>query len=149
MTVRQRAHHREGVAFGGNDRAALEHPAQPFDVGRRPIREIAQRALTHLAVRTVALAQQDGGRRVPVRDGFDIHRYMGIDLVPKYKSQARDYMATFLDGLRQFFRDFRQFVVMASRKFRLTAGLLFSDTPCHMALAHSSLICRRGTDPAR
>src|SRR5689334_13069927 len=48
---------------------------------------------------------------------------MGIDPVPKYKSQARDYMATFLDGLRQFFRDFRQFVVMASRKFRLTPGI--------------------------
>ena len=47
---------------------------------------------------------------------------MGIDPVPKYKSQARDYMATFLDGLRQFFRDFRQFVVMASRKFRLIAS---------------------------
>jgi len=44
---------------------------------------------------------------------------MGIDPVPKYKSQARDYMATFLDDLRQFFRDFCQFVVMASRKFRL------------------------------
>jgi putative transposase len=67
----------------------------------------------------VALTQQDRGRGVPVRDGFDIHRCMGIDPVPRYKSQARDYMATFLDGLRQFFRDFRQFVVMASRKFRL------------------------------
>ena len=87
MTVRQRAHHREGVAFGGNDRAALEHPAQPFDVGRRPIREIAQRALTHLAVRTVALAQQDGGRRVPVRDGFDIHGARSAQVAAPYKNQ--------------------------------------------------------------
>jgi hypothetical protein len=44
---------------------------------------------------------------------------MGIDSAPKYKSQARYYMATFSDGLREFFQEFRQFVVMASRKLGL------------------------------
>jgi hypothetical protein len=44
---------------------------------------------------------------------------MAIDPAPKYKSQARDYMATIGDSLRQFFQGFRQLVVMASRKFGL------------------------------
>src|SRR5689334_3242083 len=60
---------------------------------------------------------------------------MGIDPVPKYKSQARDYMATFLDGLRQFFRDFRQFVVMAGRKFRIDCP----STPAAPRLAFTCL----------
>jgi hypothetical protein len=44
---------------------------------------------------------------------------MGIDSAAKYKSQARDYMATFLDDPGRFFPDFRQFAVMASRKLGL------------------------------
>ena len=73
VAVRQAAGDGEGVALGGDDGAALEHAAQAFDVGRGPVGQIAQGALTDLAVLAVALAQQDGGRRVPVRDGFDIH----------------------------------------------------------------------------
>ena len=30
----------------GNDRAALQHTAQTFDVGYRPVGQVAQRALT-------------------------------------------------------------------------------------------------------
>jgi hypothetical protein len=52
---------------------------------------------------------------------------MGIDPVPKYKSQARDYMATFSDGLRGFFQEFRQFVVMASRKLGLKEAKALLD----------------------
>src|SRR5271169_5631275 len=59
VPVRQAAGNGERVALGGDDGAALEYPAQAFDVGRGPVREIAQSALTHLAVLTVALAQQD------------------------------------------------------------------------------------------
>ena len=73
VAVRQAAGDGEGVALGGDDGAAFEHAAQAFDVGGRPVGEIAEGALTDLAVLAVALAQQDGGRRVPVGDGFDIH----------------------------------------------------------------------------
>ena len=62
VTVRQGSYHGEGVPLGRDDGASLEHAAQPFDAGNRPIREVAQRALTHLAPLTVALAQQNGGR---------------------------------------------------------------------------------------
>ena len=63
----------EGVTLGGDDGAAFEHAAQAFDMGRGPVGEIAEGALTNLAAFAVALAQQDGGWRVPVWDGFDIH----------------------------------------------------------------------------
>ena len=95
MAVRQAAGEGEGVVLGGDDGAALEHAAQAFDMGGQPAGEVAQGAFADLALLAVALAQQDGGRGVPVRDGFDIHRCMGIDPAARYKSQARDYMATF------------------------------------------------------
>src|SRR6266487_2165890 len=60
----------------------------------RPVREIAERALTHLAVLPVALAQQNGGRRVPVGDGFDIHGAISAQPTEAYKRQNLDYMAT-------------------------------------------------------
>ena len=62
VAVRQAADDREGVALGGYHRAAFEHAAQPLDVGGRPVGEVAQRALTDLAVLAIALAQQDGRR---------------------------------------------------------------------------------------
>jgi hypothetical protein len=46
---------------------------------------------------------------------------MGIDSAAEYKSQARDYMATFLDDPGRFFPDFRRFAVMVSRKLGLTS----------------------------
>ena len=73
MAVRQGADDGEGVAFGGDDGAAPEHAAQPFDVGGGPVGEIAEGALTNLAAFAIALAQQDGRGRVPVGNGFDIH----------------------------------------------------------------------------
>ena len=73
VAVRQGADDGEGVALGGDDGAAFEHAAQAFDVGGGPVGEVAEGALTDLAAFAIALAQQDGRRRVPVRDGFDIH----------------------------------------------------------------------------
>src|SRR5689334_25102191 len=119
MAMRQAAGEGEGILPGGDDGAALEHATQAFDVRGRPVGEVAQRAFAHFALVAVALAQQDGGGRVPVRDGFDIHGRSRIDLAAWYKSQTRYYMATNLDGLRQFFQDFRQFIVTASRKLGL------------------------------
>jgi hypothetical protein len=62
VTVRQAAGDGDGVVFGGDDGAALEHTAQAFDVGRRPVGEVAQRAFANLTFLAIALAQQDGGR---------------------------------------------------------------------------------------
>ena len=95
MAVRQATDDGEGVALGGDDGATLEHAAQPFDVGGGPVRQVAQGALTHLAALAIALAQQDGGRRVPIGDGFDIHDQAWSDPGASYKSQDLDYMATF------------------------------------------------------
>ena len=61
-----------------SDGAALEHAAQALDVGRGPVGQVAQGALTDLALVAVALAQENGGWRVPVRDRFDIHDRIGI-----------------------------------------------------------------------
>src|SRR4029077_5624783 len=61
------------VMFGGDDGTALQYAAQAFDVRGRPIGEIAQGALTDLAFLSVALTQENGRGRVPIRDSFDIH----------------------------------------------------------------------------
>ena len=66
MAMRQGADDGEGVAPGGDDGAPFEHAAQLFYVGGGPVGEIAEGALTNLAALAIALAQQDGGRRVPV-----------------------------------------------------------------------------------
>jgi hypothetical protein len=94
VSVRQASQHGEGVALGGDDGAALENAAQSFNVSEGPIRKIAQRALKHPAVLAVALAQQNGRRRVPVRDGFDIHAATSAQATGEYKCQILDYMAT-------------------------------------------------------
>lgn len=54
VTVRQAALNSEGFALGGDDGAASEHAAQPFDVGGRPVREVAEGALTDLATLAIA-----------------------------------------------------------------------------------------------
>ena len=58
---------------GEDEDVPFEHAAQTFDVGARLVGEVAQGALTDLANLTVVLAQEDGGRRVPVGNGLDIH----------------------------------------------------------------------------
>ena len=109
MAVRQRAGNGEGILSGGDDDATFEHAAQALDMGGRPVREVAQRALTDLAVLAVGLTQQNGRRRVPVRDGFDIHGQSRVDSVAWYKSQTRDYMATLWSVIPPFLQDFRRF----------------------------------------
>jgi hypothetical protein len=73
MAMRQAANDRERIPAGGDDGAAFKHTAQAFDVGGGPVREVADRALTNLAILALALAQEDGRRRVPVGNGFNIH----------------------------------------------------------------------------
>src|SRR3954463_10358421 len=43
-------------------------------------------------------------------------RRTSADRAARYNPQPRYYMATDLDRVRQFFPDFRRFIVMASRK---------------------------------
>jgi hypothetical protein len=73
MAVGQRALDRDGLLAGRQHGATLEQGAQTFDQGRRPVAEIEQRAFLDLVAVAIALAQQDGGGRIAVGDGFDIH----------------------------------------------------------------------------
>jgi hypothetical protein len=77
VAVRQAAGNGNGVMLGRDDGTALEHTTQAFDVSRRPAGKVAERAFADPAFVAVALAQKDGGRRIPVRDGFDIHAANG------------------------------------------------------------------------
>ena len=73
MPVRQRAAHHDGLLIGRRDLSPLEQRAQAFDNVGRPTGQVGDGALLDLAAVPIALPQQDGRRRVPVGDGFDIH----------------------------------------------------------------------------
>ena len=73
MSVRQRAVDRHRPLLGGDDLAALEQGAESFDQILRPIGQIGQGPFLDLAVFAIGLPQQDGGQRVAVGYGLDIH----------------------------------------------------------------------------
>ena len=87
VAVRQAAHDGEGIMLGGNHSATFQHTAQTLDVGCGPVGQIAQCALTHLAAFAVALAQENRRRRVPIRNGFDVHGEACAHPAGAYKSQ--------------------------------------------------------------
>jgi len=87
VAVRQRAGDGEGLAVRGDDGAAFEHATQALDMRLGPVRKVAQGSLPDLAVFAVALAQQDGGGRIPVGDGFDIHGEIRAQSPVRYKSK--------------------------------------------------------------
>src|SRR5689334_8225404 len=149
MAMGEAAGDGEGIAFGGDDRATFEHTAQAFDMGCGPVGEVAQRAFAHLAALAVALAQQDGGGRVPVRDGFDIHGRSRIDLAARYKSQMRYYMATVPRGVSQKPPDLHQFIVITRRKLGLTGPAASRRNPGNCARRPASLACGRARVGAR
>ena len=95
VAVRRGAGDGEGRGVGEDDDAPFEHAAQTFDVGARLVGEVAQGALTDLANLTVVLAQEDGGRRVPVGNGLDIHGGVRAHPTATYKSQILYCMAMF------------------------------------------------------
>jgi hypothetical protein len=76
-----------GLAVCGDDGTALEDAAQALDIRHGPVGEVAEGSLPDLAVVAIALAQQDGGGRVPVGDGFDTHGGMWARLPSRYKSK--------------------------------------------------------------
>ena len=96
MAVRQRAAHHDGLLTGRRDFPALEQRAQAFDDLGRPIGQIGDRALFDFSAVAIALSQQNGGRRVPVRDGFDIHGATMPRISPLSNNNIINYMATFL-----------------------------------------------------
>src|SRR5579859_2267074 len=73
MAVRQGASDRHRVSLGGDRRAALQQGAKALDQLLRPVGQVGKRPLLDLAVLTEGLPQQDGGRRVTVGDGLDVH----------------------------------------------------------------------------
>ena len=138
VAVRQAAGDGEGVLPGGDDRAALEHAAQALDVGRGPVGQVAQGALTDLALVAVALAQENGGWRVPGSGPVLCHDHTGIDLAAWYKSQSRYFMTTFWTMLTVFCQHLRAFGSLGKRE----AGV--SPPP------HSAAVCpKRLPDRAR
>ena len=73
MAVGPRANDVEGVVEAGHRGAALEQHAQALDQRRGPFGEVGEGAFPDLAALAPAFAQEDGGRRAAVWDGFDVH----------------------------------------------------------------------------
>src|SRR5712671_2557821 len=95
MTMRQRADDGNGFLVLGNDGAAFEQRLEAGDPLVRPVGEVQQRALLDLASLAVALAQQDGRRRVAIGDRFDIHGNVIADSSRSSNQNTLYYMATF------------------------------------------------------
>ena len=60
---------------GGHKHLALQGVAQRLEGLRWQLGKVGQGARPDLAILAIALAQENGRRRVPVRDGGDIHAY--------------------------------------------------------------------------
>jgi hypothetical protein len=86
-----------------------------------PVGEITERAFTNRALVAVALTQRMAGGEFRFGTASIYITELETIRPARHKSQARDYMATFLDRFGQFLPDFRQFVVMARGKLRLAA----------------------------
>ena len=75
VAVGQRAADDDGVGLGRDDASALEQGAQPLDQIARPFGQVGEGPLLDLSVRAIGFAEQQGGRRVAVGDGLDVHGY--------------------------------------------------------------------------
>jgi hypothetical protein len=96
-------------------------------MGCRPVGEVAEVAFTESAVLAVSLAQEDGGRRVPVRDGFDMHGQRRVDLASRYKSKTRDYMATVSMICMGSCQDFCRFDSIGKREARVRRSMVVKN----------------------
>jgi len=93
VPVRQAAQHPQRP-IGQRRGLVAQHPAQGLDLGRRPLRQVGQRALADLVAVAEALAQQDGRRRVAVRDAFDVHGQLESRRPTDVKRRKTAYMGT-------------------------------------------------------
>ena len=75
VAVRSRTLNTESVG-GGDERFAFEDTTEGVDLSGGPSGEVGEGAFNDLAAAAEALAEEDGGRRVAVGDGLNIHGYM-------------------------------------------------------------------------
>ena len=80
VAMRPAAYDLEGV-FGCDEGFALEHAAHHLDLGVGEVGEIGEGSGLHLAALAVALAEQDGGGRAPIRDPGDVHAYLYTTII--------------------------------------------------------------------
>src|SRR5262247_3236314 len=74
--MRQRADDGDRLLVTGDDGATFEQHLEAGDAVRRPVGKVEQGTLFDPAALAVALAQQDGRRRVAIGNRFDIHGNM-------------------------------------------------------------------------
>jgi hypothetical protein len=74
VAVRSRTENVESIGEGDKG-IAFEDPTERVDLGGGPGGEVGEGAFDDLAAAAKALAEEDGGRRVAVGDGFNIHGY--------------------------------------------------------------------------
>ena len=137
MAVGARAHDVEGGGEVGHGSAAFEQHAQSFDQGGGPLRQIGQGALADLAGVAIGLAKQDGGRGVPVGDGFDVHGHLLSPCTSFISRNISDmvsqYMATFrqisLIQTKPGSTGYTEIQADFSRKFRLNLCELVGSDP--------------------
>src|SRR5215510_14719005 len=73
VPMRQRADDGDRLLVTGDDGATFEQHLEAGDAVRRPVGKVEQGTLFDPAALAVALAQQDGRRRVAIGNRFDIH----------------------------------------------------------------------------
>ena len=71
--MRQGALDRQRVLGLGHGDAAAQQRAQALDKLLRPTAEVGEGALLDPIPLAIALAEQDRGARIPVRNAFDMH----------------------------------------------------------------------------
>src|SRR5262245_26113970 len=74
--MRQRADDGDRLLVTRDDGATFEQHLEAGDAVRRPVGKVEQGTLFDPAAHAVALAQQDGRRRVAIGNRFDIHGNM-------------------------------------------------------------------------
>src|SRR5580698_11036893 len=71
-----------------------QQPAQRFDLARRPVRDVGQRALLDLAVLAISLPQQKSRWRCPIRNPINVHDSRESCRFGRVKSKNDIYLGT-------------------------------------------------------
>jgi hypothetical protein len=99
VAVRAGANDIEGLRKRrGDGGGALQNGAEGVELSGGPMREVGEGAVANFAVEAEGLAEEDGGRRVAVGDGGDIHAYY----ISQYKRNSKHnnsiYMTTQIEA---------------------------------------------------
>jgi hypothetical protein len=73
MPVRQAAQQLQSRRLITAQHLVAQQPPQRFDLGRRPVRDVGQRALLDLATLAISLPQQKSRWRCPIRNPINVH----------------------------------------------------------------------------